>query len=95
MKFTPLCQITSSLIENFFHLKLLRHFKDIAVFVVGSFILPHPIHIVPAVITLYKTVPVEFITLDTGCDGKVSRTRPRSTEPAQTIGGSPVYSVAL
>jgi len=29
-----------------FHLQLLRRFKDIAVFVVGSFSLPHPIHTV-------------------------------------------------
>ena len=26
-----------------FHLKLLRRFQDIEVFVVGSFILPHPV----------------------------------------------------
>jgi len=26
-----------------FHLQLLRRFKDIAVFVVGSFLLPHPV----------------------------------------------------
>jgi len=30
------------------HLKLLRRFTDIAVFVVGSFILPHPVQYTPS-----------------------------------------------
>jgi len=44
MKFMPFVSNYVLINRGNFYLKLLRRFRDIAVSVVGSFILPHPVN---------------------------------------------------
>jgi len=60
IKFMPFVSNYVLINRGNFHLKLLHRFKDIAVFVVGSFILPHPVLLNVNEVSVSNTTQTKF-----------------------------------